>query len=387
MSKITELDHTVSTTATIAGIGYVWDGDQWVSTGLPPASLSLRPNAIQTIVSQQATVTPLALQAASGQTADVFQVLGAGGNPLVSVGPAGGVTFSGRVNFATTPTGVVSTDPKSNAQIIEQTNAAVTPLGIHTVGTGTLPSFELTSGVGKTLKQAFYPDGSARFIGLIAAPTAPTANEHLTNKAYVDAESAKNKALTVVNKTAIALNATHIATNTAGIATNKAAAAAAHALAVTKITQAQGDARYLKRTTDTFRGNLTVSGWIHATSDIWAYSSDRAIKDHFESMPNDCLDRNQLMKGMTFTRKDIKDDNDRRYAGLIAQDIEAAIPEATNRDDRGVLRYDPNAVMGHMVNCINELTNENTHLKARVAQLEEGLERLIQHIELGEGGA
>jgi hypothetical protein len=106
-------------------------------------------------------------------------------------------------------------------------------------------------------------------------------------------------------------------------------------------------------TTDAGAGNILASGNVTAYSDI-------RVKDNVEQIAG-ALDRIQRIRGVTYTRTDLED-TERRYAGVIAQEIEEVLPEAIF--DSGELKaVDYNATIGLLIEAIKELT-------ARVAQLE-----------------
>jgi hypothetical protein len=104
---------------------------------------------------------------------------------------------------------------------------------------------------------------------------------------------------------------------------------------------------------------LHVIGNILASGNVTAYSDIR-VKDNVQQIAG-ALDRVQRIRGVTYTRTD-QDDKERRYAGVIAQEIEEVLPEAIF--DNGKLKaVDYNATIGLLIEAIKELT-------ARVAQLE-----------------
>ena len=104
---------------------------------------------------------------------------------------------------------------------------------------------------------------------------------------------------------------------------------------------------------------LHVVGNILATGNVTAYSDER-LKEDIQPIP-DALDKVLSLNGVTYIRNDL-DDTTRRYAGLIAQDVQAVLPEAIS-DSNGTLALDYNATIGLLVESIKELT-------ARVAKLE-----------------
>ena len=106
----------------------------------------------------------------------------------------------------------------------------------------------------------------------------------------------------------------------------------------------------------TFSGEnygLTVSG------NVTAYS-DARLKENVELIP-DALEKVQKLRGVTFTRNDHKD-TERRHVGVIAQEVEAVLPEAVWDGEEGI----KNVAYGNMVGLLIEAVKE---LKAEVEEL------------------
>ena len=112
--------------------------------------------------------------------------------------------------------------------------------------------------------------------------------------------------------------------------------------------------------------SVNVAGSIIAGGNVTAYS-DRKVKDNIEPITN-ALDKVQQLNGVTFNRIDLSDKT-KRYAGLIAQDIEKVLPEAV--DDDVIKRVDYNATIGLLVEAIKELKTEVDNLKTQLAQKEQ----------------
>jgi hypothetical protein len=103
-------------------------------------------------------------------------------------------------------------------------------------------------------------------------------------------------------------------------------------------------------------GNFTAVGNVTAFSDI-------RVKDNVEQIEG-ALDRISHIRGVTYTRTDLED-KERRYGGVIAQEIEAVLPEAIfERDDRKAVDY--NATIGLLIEAIKELKTEVNDLKQRI---------------------
>jgi len=58
------------------------------------------------------------------------------------------------------------------------------------------------------------------------------------------------------------------------------------------------------------------------------------------------------------------------HVGVIAQELENAVPEAVRRDESGYRMVDPGPVLWSAVNAIQQLKAENDELRKRVAALE-----------------
>jgi hypothetical protein len=98
--------------------------------------------------------------------------------------------------------------------------------------------------------------------------------------------------------------------------------------------------------------SLNVAGSIVAAGNVTAYSDIR-IKANVETIPN-ALDKLDQIRGVTYTRTDL-DDKDHRYAGVIAQEIEAVLPEAV-RDLGNIKAVDYNATIALLIEAVKELS-------------------------------
>lgn len=119
---------------------------------------------------------------------------------------------------------------------------------------------------------------------------------------------------------------------------------------------------YLPLTGGTLNGELNVTGNITATGNVTAYS-DQRLKDNINRIES-ALDKVQSLNGVTFTRNDLAA-KDKRYVGLIAQEVQSVIPEAVtvHKDVNQTLSVDYQGLVGLLVEAIKEL-------EAKVAALE-----------------
>ena len=70
---------------------------------------------------------------------------------------------------------------------------------------------------------------------------------------------------------------------------------------------------------------------------------------------------------MTYTRTDL-DDKERRYGGVIAQEIEAVLPEAVF-DDGVKKAVDYNATIGLLIQAVKEQQAQIEELKLALSQI------------------
>ena len=111
-------------------------------------------------------------------------------------------------------------------------------------------------------------------------------------------------------------------------------------------------------------GNITVTGTVVASGNITAFSDSR-VKEDVELIDN-ALDKVKQVRGVTFTRNDVED-TETRHAGVIAQELQAVLPEAVYPTQSGMLSVDYGNTIGLLVEAIKELT-------AKVEALEGGSE-------------
>ena len=107
---------------------------------------------------------------------------------------------------------------------------------------------------------------------------------------------------------------------------------------------------------------LDVAGQIRATNDITAFSDIR-YKYDLVKIP-DALAKVHLLNGYTFKRNDDPEEHtDKRYVGVIAQEVQAVIPEAVQVDSEKGLSVAYGNLNALLIEAIKELSD-------RVKQLE-----------------
>ena len=94
-------------------------------------------------------------------------------------------------------------------------------------------------------------------------------------------------------------------------------------------------------------GNMDVNGDIYATGNITAYSDKRAKSD-IQKIEN-ALDKIDQLNGYTFTM------NDKRYTGVIAQEVLPVLPEAVTGSEETNYAVAYGNMMGLIIEAIKEL--------------------------------
>ncbi|KZN57759.1 tail fiber domain-containing protein [Pseudoalteromonas luteoviolacea] len=143
-----------------------------------------------------------------------------------------------------------------------------------------------------------------------------------------------------------------------------------------RYTKAESDQRFLKSlntklvgqvdiTEATFNGDLNVTGAITATNDVTAFSDER-LKSDIKNIEN-ALDIVNKLDGVTFERVDF--DDNRRYTGLVAQQVKGVFPEAVHQDGEYYSVAYGNLV-GLLVESIKELNGKVASLQSKLVTLD-----------------
>tara|TARA_R110002126_G_scaffold290950_1_gene449673 strand:+ start:77 stop:2332 length:2256 start_codon:yes stop_codon:yes gene_type:complete len=111
------------------------------------------------------------------------------------------------------------------------------------------------------------------------------------------------------------------------------------------------------RMTLTNSGNLTVTGEVTA-------NSDERIKDNIAVIP-DALEKVKAIRGITYTRTDIED-KETVHVGVIAQEVEAVLPEAVREGDEGIKSVAYGNMVGLLIEAIKEQQVQIDELKKRI---------------------
>jgi hypothetical protein len=110
---------------------------------------------------------------------------------------------------------------------------------------------------------------------------------------------------------------------------------------------------------------ITAGGTLTATGDVIAYS-DRRLKTDVQVI-QDPLWKIQNLEGVTYKRIDSGDVS----TGLIAQDVQAVLPEAVTEDEAGILGVKYGNLAGLFVEAIKALNKEVAELRAEIRALKD----------------
>jgi hypothetical protein len=122
--------------------------------------------------------------------------------------------------------------------------------------------------------------------------------------------------------------------------------------------------------TPTF-GNLTINGTITATGDITAfYTSDRRHKNNIQTITN-ALDKVKKLNGVTWEWNDDVNEVTKTTptTGLIAQEVQAVLPQVVVERENGYLGLDYSKMMGLLVEAIKEQQIKIDNLTVEVETL------------------
>ena len=115
---------------------------------------------------------------------------------------------------------------------------------------------------------------------------------------------------------------------------------------------------------DLYLSGTANVGAVIATGNVTAFS-DRNLKENIEPILN-AVEKVQQLNGVTYNRNDLEDTT-KRYAGIIAQDLQAVLPEAVEGDS--ILRVDYNATIGLLIEAIKEQQVQIDELKSKLKEV------------------
>ena len=120
-------------------------------------------------------------------------------------------------------------------------------------------------------------------------------------------------------------------------------------------------------TATTLAMTLSSAGALTVVGEITAFS-DSSLKANIEIIA-DALNKVEAIRGVTYTRTD-SDDKQKRHTGVIAQEIEAVLPEAVLVNEDGIRSVAYGNMVGLLIEAVKELSSQNKALLARLEVLE-----------------
>jgi hypothetical protein len=115
---------------------------------------------------------------------------------------------------------------------------------------------------------------------------------------------------------------------------------------------------------ETLSGGVKIHGSLTATGNVTAYSDIRHKKDIVKL--DNALEKVEKLNGYTYTRKD----DDKRYTGLIAQEVLEVLPEAVIADEKGDYSLAYGNMAGLFVEAMKEMKSKLDTALARLDALE-----------------
>ena len=120
---------------------------------------------------------------------------------------------------------------------------------------------------------------------------------------------------------------------------------------------------------NTVAGHINIessTAWLRASGANWTSSgttgnvSDIRLKENINPI-TDALSKVQTLNGITFSYKE----SGAVATGLIAQDVQAVLPEAVIEDEDGYLAVGYGNMVGLLVESIKELTSRVKELESK----------------------
>ena len=108
-------------------------------------------------------------------------------------------------------------------------------------------------------------------------------------------------------------------------------------------------------------GGVKVTGKVTATGDVVAFS-DIAFKEEINPI-TEALDKVSQLGGYTFKRKE---DDSRKYTGVIAQEVKKVLPEAVHGEKDGELSVAYGNLVGLLIEAVKEQQIQINDLKERL---------------------
>ena len=117
-------------------------------------------------------------------------------------------------------------------------------------------------------------------------------------------------------------------------------------------------------------GNATISGGL-------TLNSDERLKDNINTIP-DALNLVQRITGVTYDWKQGLGKSEEKQYGLIAQNVEAVIPELVKEDKKGIKSVNYQALIPVLINATQEQQKQIDEQKVLIEKQQQQIDKLIQ---------
>ena len=250
----------------------------------------------------------------------------------------------------------VATKAYVDSEIAALDSSAITNVSSVTGSTVTLALNQLDSDIttlSTNVNNNFLQKAGGTMTGFLTLNSNPTNNLHAATKNYVDINFLRSNTTATKTSGSLIFNE--------NIAATFGGAADFVATGIDLFSNFNNGGTWHIRhglnerfTLNTFNGNFT------ATGDVTGFSDSR-VKANVQVIP-DALDRVSQISGVTFSRLDL-DDNNARHTGVIAQDVQAVLPEAVHENKDGMLSVAYGNMVGLLIEAIKDLKEEVDSLK------------------------
>lgn len=105
-------------------------------------------------------------------------------------------------------------------------------------------------------------------------------------------------------------------------------------------------------------GNISAGGNITAQGDVTAYS-DESLKENIETIDAP-LEKLKGMRGVTYNRIDM---NGREQVGVIAQEVEAVLPQVVHTDEHGTKHVAYGNMVALLIEAVKDLQSQVEEMK------------------------
>jgi len=115
-------------------------------------------------------------------------------------------------------------------------------------------------------------------------------------------------------------------------------------------------------------GGIGLTGAVYAGGEVTAFS-DRRVKDNLQLIP-DALAKVERLNGYTYTRSDLPEEEGKRHAGVIAQEVEEVLPEVVTTGEDGFKGVAYGNMVALLIESVKELSAKVRDLETRLARHE-----------------